>query len=135
MPGCVFHARGEEFAVDEFLAGSSLAPYRIYHRGELAERCGRVWKDSGFSVNVTDDGESLSGQCEKVISFLREFEGELIRLAHFHGVTDRRLDFGYYRRDVVVQFDYLPPRLLALAGSLGIGIELSLYPIPAAETE
>jgi hypothetical protein len=29
---------------------------------------------------------------------------------------------------VVIQFDYLPPELLRLAGSFDIGIELSLYP-------
>ena len=40
-----------------------------------------------------------------------------------------RLDFGYGRcPTAAVQCDYLPPELLALAGSLGIGIELSLYP-------
>ncbi len=52
----------------------------------------------------------------------------MLRLGCYPGVTDMRLDFGYYRRDVAAQFDYLPPDLLARAGKLGIGIELSLYP-------
>lgn len=42
------------------------------------------------------------------------------------------LDFGYYLRldgqRVLVQCDFLPSELLKLAGELGIGIELSLYP-------
>jgi len=67
--------------------------------------------------------------------FLRKHQSELSRLASFPGVDDRHLDFGYHHRDAAVQCDYLPPELLALAGSLGIGIELSLYPAPSDKTD
>jgi hypothetical protein len=39
-----------------------------------------------------------------------------------------------YAREVAAQFDYLPPELLARAGSLGISIELSLYHVSPEST-
>jgi|SRR6267142_1665995 len=127
MPGCVFHVRGEDFAVDEFLTTSSLKPYQVWHKGDVLNRKGEECDGSGFSMDVSDVDAELSGQTADAIAFLRRHETELARLAQFARATDRRLDFGYDRRTVAVQCDYLPPELLALAGGLGIGIELSLY--------
>jgi len=126
MPGCVLHVNGHDFLVDEFLAGSSLRPYSVSHKGEVGLR--GVYSASGFKVDVSNVSGDLAGQVVDAIAFLRSHQGELARLAAYPGVDDRRLDFGYDRRDVAVQCDYLPAELLALAGSLGIGIELSLYP-------
>lgn len=79
-------------------------------------------------MDVSDIDGDLSRQAGDAIFFLRRHQTEFGRLAKFPGLTDRRLDFGYDRRDVIIQCDYLPPELLTLAGELGIGIELSLYP-------
>jgi hypothetical protein len=38
-----------------------------------------------------------------------------------------RLDFACWQQDAYAQFRYFPPGLVAKAGALGIGIELSLY--------
>src|SRR4029453_13649532 len=54
------------------------------------------------------------------------------RLCTFSGVESVTLDFGISRRDVAVQCSQLPSELVRLAGSLGLNIELSLY--PAIET-
>jgi hypothetical protein len=59
----------------------------------------------------------------------------LARLAQFLGVTEIRLDFVCYRRKTFLLCDYLPPEFSSLAGSLRIGIELSLYPSPAKPTQ
>ncbi len=85
-------------------------------------------------VNVSDAAGNLTGQCRDAIAFLRSNKTELQRLKVYRGIDECWLDFGYDRRDVAVQCDYLPHELLLLAGSLGIGIELSLYP-PAADAE
>lgn len=133
MPGCVLHARGEQFAVDAFLAESSLAPYQVHRRGEPIQsvtRPGRHYEDSGFSLDASAADGDLEAECAEVLQFLRTHASELARLAQFPGVNDIRLDFGYYRRKSFCQCDYLPPELLLLAGSLRIGIELSLYPAP-----
>ena len=48
-------------------------------------------------------------------------------MCRWPGVEAVDLDFGFERRDVAVQCDRLPPALVRLAGSLGLGIELSQY--------
>jgi hypothetical protein len=125
MPGCVLHVRGEDFDADAFLAGSTLRPYRVHHRGEPS-RSGS-YPHSGFSLVVSDADGDLKAEIADAIHFLSAHEAELLRLKEFADVSDLRLDFGLYRREVVAQFDYLPPQLLALAGRCGIGIELSQY--------
>ena len=126
MPGCVLHVSGDDFRVDAFLTDSNLRPYRVHHRGDIGFRS-RRFTDSGLSLDVSSADGDLHAEVKDTIVFLSTYEAELRRLHDFPGVTDMRLDFAYYRRDVLAQFDYLPPDLLARAGKLGIGIELSLY--------
>ena len=127
MPGCILHVSGEDFQVDAFLASSNLRPYRVHHRGEIGHRS-RPLIDSGLSLDVSSaDGNSIKVQIVDAIVFLSTHTAELERLRDFPGVTSMLLDFGYYRRDVAAQIEYLPPELLLRAGTLGIGIKLSLY--------
>ncbi len=126
MPGCVLRVSGKDFAVDAFLVGSTLQPYRIHHCGEMRRRAG-AFLHSGLSVDISEADGQLAEQVSDAIRFLTQHESELHRLRNFPGVTDLRLDFGYYYRDVAAQYDYLPPEFLARAGGLNIGIELSLY--------
>jgi hypothetical protein len=62
----------------------------------------------------------------------RRNKAELLRLAGDGTVDDVRLDFPTSLRldgeKIMAQFDYLPPALIAEAGPLKVGIELSLYP-------
>ncbi len=52
-------------------------------------------------------------------------------------VDDIRLDFAVDLRidceEVMAQFDYFPPELVSLAGALGVGLELSIYPMALDE--
>src|SRR6185295_4997963 len=98
-------------------------------RGDIARRSQHL-TDSGLSLDVSSADGDFDAEIAVAIAFLSIHEAELRRLRDFPGVTDVRLDFGYYRRDVAAQCDYLPPELLARAGKLGIGIELSLYAAP-----
>ncbi len=86
-----------------------------------------MFPQSGMRLNISDADGELAEEISDAFRFLAAHKCELERLRNFSGVSDVRLDFGYYRRAVVAQFDYFPPELLALAGNLGIGIELSLY--------
>lgn len=113
--------------MDAFLADSNLKPYRVHHLGEIILRS-RRFTDNGFSLDVSSVDGDLPAQVKDAIGFLTKHQTELQRLRDYPGVDDMRLDFGYDRRDVAAQFDYLPPDLLARVGELGIGIELSLYP-------
>ncbi len=126
MLGCVLHVAGETFDVHAFLAQSSLRPCQIQRHGGVRRRNGD-YPLNVLSLNVSNADGKLSVEIVDALYFLAQHESELRRLQNFPGVTDLRLDFGYYPRDVVAQFEYFPPELLARVGSLGIGIELSLY--------
>jgi hypothetical protein len=79
--------------------------------------------------------EDLGKQIEDALEFLNQYRDELSRLADTRGLTDLRLDFGVSRKDVFVQSSYFPPELLKVAGSLGIGIEISIYGTDAPSWE
>ena len=134
---CYFRATGDRFDVDAFLASSSLVPDKVFHRGEPCQaNPERKRPFTGFAVLVAENFGRLCSQTTEVTTFLREHKLELSRLSRCPGVTDIRLDFGYDRDpEAAVQCDYLPPDLVALAGSLGIGIELSLYPRDEGEDD
>jgi len=71
---------------------------------------------------------AVKEQFRDAVEFLTHNSEEIRRLAQVPGVQDLRLDFAVSRTsDLVTQSTYLPPHLLALAGSLGVGIELSSY--------
>ena len=128
--GAYFRAIGDEFDVDAFLAGSVLDPDQVFHRGEPGSIIrSKPCEATGFAIQISRGFGRLQDHIEEVLSFLREHELELGRLSRYEGVTELSLDFGYERcPEAVIQCDYLPAELVALAGSLGVGIELSLYP-------
>jgi hypothetical protein len=128
MTTCVLRASGEAFDVDSFLAITELAVYRTWRLGETGRPRKQPNSDSGICVLVSEAEGDLSAQALDAVAFLAANVEELRRLASFTGVEGVSLDFGYLIRKVAMQCDYLPPELLARAGNLGIGIELSLYP-------
>ena len=67
------------------------------------------------------------------VEFLTESAAEVRRLVAFPGVTGVVLDFGIAWRDVVAQSDQFPAELVRLAGSYGIALELSHYPVSDGE--
>jgi hypothetical protein len=138
MPA-VLRAYGAEFDVDAFLAGCTLRVCAVKRRGEpllpASQPDGRRHEWSGVHVSASDaDFNEFSRQIEESVAFLRCNEGEIRRLCKFPGVESVTLDFGINRRDVAVQCDRLPADLIQLAGSLGLEIELSQYPIADGST-
>jgi hypothetical protein len=129
---CILRASGPLFDVDEFLRYSPFAPTKVFHKGELRSPhpSSKTAETSGSNLVVSPAGfDDLPRQIADAMEFLNQHKQELSRLATFPGVEGVTLDFGIPRREVVAQFDRFPPRLLALAGSLGVGIELSHYPL------
>ena len=131
---CVLRANGSDFLVDRFLEHSDLIPCVVYRKGEprspASKPKGKIHETSGLNIDVSEaDFDNLEGQIQDAISFLKQHKKELERLRKFPGVEGLALDFGIAKRDVIAQYDYFPPELLYLAGSLGIGIELSQYPV------
>jgi hypothetical protein len=129
---CVLRARGSTFAVDEFLAESSLQPITIYHRGEKQWSKSRPMTASGFHADVSmADFSNLQGQIADAVQFVEHYQDELARLVGFPGVDHVSVDFGIEERDVAAQSERFPPNLLRKLGSLGICLEFTLYPCQA----
>jgi hypothetical protein len=76
------------------------------------------------------DADDLKQQIRDASDFLRHNFDSLQIAMSAETVEDARLDFGYFHRPVVAQFDYLPPDFLRIAADLRIGLELSHYPAP-----
>jgi hypothetical protein len=132
MPA-VLRAYGRTFNPDAFLATSTLPVCTVKRLGEPrapgSEAKGHH-DQSGIHIAVSDaDFSEFPAQLDDAITFLSANEPELRRLYAFPGVESLSLDFGIARREVAVQCDRLPPTLVALAGSLGLAIELSQYPL------
>jgi len=138
---CVLRAAGTDFRVEEFLKTSTLVPSRTYRRGEpvLATRPeGKRSRASGIVVSISEAPWSdLPAQVADAEQFLRANREELSRLRSFPGVEDVALDFPIYQRvgqGVWMQTDSFPASLVAIAGELGLGLDLSIYP-PAGDEQ
>ena len=129
---------GDAFDPDEFLATARLPVCSKFRKGEQASSRGRLYETSGFNCVASRDTEELHEQVPDAIAFLTTHADDLRTLADINGIESKFLDFGYACRlgsnGVALQGDYLPPELLRLAGSLGIGIALSLYPASSDDT-
>lgn len=136
----VLRACGDAFDVDAFLAGCTLPVCAIHRKGEpvfpASQPDGRRHERSSVHVAASDaDFDEFPRQTAEAAEFLQaEFE-QVRRLVEWPGVEGVTLDFGVERRDVVVQCDVLPPKLVQVAGLLGLGIELSQYPVPAPDED
>jgi hypothetical protein len=130
---CVLKVKGDNFAVDEFLAGSSLEPIAIFRRGDprlpASQPEGPKLGASGFHLPASDaDFSNLQAQIADAVRFLELHQSELTRLAAFPGVESVSLDFGIEEREVAAQSERFPPILLRMAGNLGIWLVFTLYP-------
>jgi hypothetical protein len=74
----------------------------------------------------------LAGQIDDAVEFLGTFRDDLRALVAIPGVEHVWLDFPFASPASETlplwQSVFLPPNLLALAGELGVGIEVSIYP-------
>ena len=133
MPGCVLRASGDEFAPREFLNQSSFKVWNVFLLGER-RGASSVWTTSGFTAEVSSaSGDEFEKQIKDALEFLDRYRDELKRLVDMPGLTELRLDFGVNRKDVFVQSIYWPPELLRVAGSLRVGIEVSIYGVDNVE--
>ena len=133
---CVLRVSGERFDPSQFLAGSKLKPYSVFRAGEprfVSQSNGKLHEMSGFKVNVSQRSwDGLHGQVADAIAFLKKYKRSLSKLRLIRDVDDIRLDFPLDlridRKKVFTQFEYFPPELVSLAGALGCGLEMSIYP-------
>ena len=136
---CVLRVTGKQLDVDRQLASSGLTPCKVFRKGEP-----RAWRPdgklyaSGFTVDVSRGSWSnLAERVDDAVAFLMQHEAALGALRSAPGVEDMRLDFPVNlridRETVMAQFDYFSPELVSLAGALGLGLEISIYPVDLEE--
>lgn len=84
-----------------------------------------------ISLNVSEeDWDNLPGQVRDAIAFLTKWEREIVNLLVTHEVSSAYLDFPLYSRlgdNIANQNDHLPKELIAVAGRIGLGLELATY--------
>lgn len=96
------------------LACVSLKPYRI------EKDCAH------FSVSECEF-DDFAGQLRDALAFIIANASDITLLMHSAEAAGV-LDFAVEIRDDGFQFRAFPPSLVRLAGGLGLGLELSLYP-------
>jgi hypothetical protein len=135
---CVLRVSSGHDSLSAFLAAERLPYYESCDKSDpqpYGRHKGKPFGHAGFKSAVSDKKWSdLPGQIRDVLRFLRRHRNALAALRTKYKVTDMRLDFPNQLRigtRVAAQFDYFPPELILLAGKLGIGIQMSLYPISA----
>lgn len=136
---CIFHVSSKDHSFKEFLEQHPDLPvYQQHERGDVLKIS--VDKspvdDYGFSCEVSDrEWHDVEGQIVDMISFLEVYSPHLSILHENYELEDWHFDLPYecaLNNNQFVQTNFLPSKLLQLAGKLEIGIELSLY-WPAAE--
>jgi hypothetical protein len=129
----VLRAYGSDFDVDALLAGCTLPVSAVKRRGQPLHPTrqtdgGRRHVRSGVHVTASDAAFSdFPRQIVEVTAFLLLKAEQVRRICGWPGVESVTLDFGIERRDVAVQCDLLPSELIRLAGTFGLGIEISQY--------
>jgi hypothetical protein len=133
---CVLRVTGKHLDVEAILENSGLTPHKVFRAGEprmASKPDGKRSEFSGCNVDVSSASwDSSRGQVDDAIAFLKEHRELLSKWRSTPGVEDMRLDFPLDlridRTTIVAQFDYFPPALISLAGALGLGLEVSIYP-------
>jgi hypothetical protein len=125
----ILRISGEALDIDVLLSQYSLPAYRIWKKGEARTLKGKLHRDSGACFLASDaDFDDFSRQVADATKFLEVHASSIAKMISFPGVQNADLDFGVsiYEGNVT-QFSYLPPKLIQLAASAGIGLEVSHY--------
>jgi len=113
MAGCMLQASGKGFRAADFIAKHPITGARD--------------KGSLLVVMVSDkDGADLPGQIADAIFFLSTNSEALRALVEEFGCT-ASLNFGVWQKGNLSQTVSFPASLIATAGALRIGIDVSLY--------
>jgi hypothetical protein len=113
MAGCMLRASGKGFSAAAFIAKHPMKVLRS--KGGLL-----------VALVSEKDGADLPGQIADAIFFLSSNAEALRSLINEFGCT-ASLDFGVWRKDALSQSVSFPASLVATAGRLGIGVDVSLY--------
>lgn len=127
---CVLRISGESLDVDAMLSGIDLLPDRVWRKGESRTRNGTTTHNcSGASFITSDaDFDDLKLKIDETIELLELHGASIAKMVGFTGVEFATLDFAVsFYESSASKFTSLPPKLIKLAASAGLGIEISVY--------
>lgn len=129
---CILRVAGKDLNLKALL-GINIVPDSTWEKGEPrspSKPDGKKNSDSGANYVVSEaDFDEFELQKNDAITFLMDNKNQIQEIMKLPGNDGAVLDFAINRRDVFVQYDNFPPKLIRLAGNLNLGIELSQYPI------
>jgi hypothetical protein len=126
---CILRISGETLDIDSLLSQCPLAADRSWKKGEPRSLNGKLNSDSGANFIASEvDFDEFERQVTEATEFLKLHTAHIAQIVAFPGVQNAVLDFGVSLKErYVAQYSYLPPKLIQLAASAGIGIEISHY--------
>ena len=132
---CILRIIGAKFDVDTFVAKSKVRPYKVFYKGEpriKGKPHGAKQMHSGLAIQVgKSDMANFRGQVQDAIRFLTRNREKLRYISQTKGIQHAILDFGIDRKvdsnRHLIETNFLPNRLLQLAGEMGLGIEFTFY--------
>ena len=127
MSACVFVASGSSFDVNGYLRTGPFKAASVFRRGDIPRKETVARPDSGFVVLVCEG--PLGKQVESALSFLARHERDLQAMRRW-GVDDVLFDFGVERTWELQESQYLPPKLIARMGHLGLGLSFTTVQLP-----
>ena len=137
---CMLRVGGTDLDVDALLSECEISPVSMSRKGEprfpASQPTGPVHMSSAANFDVSGaDFSELQIQVNDALVFLRLHESFVRRLRSFPGVEDLCLDFGSNIRPPGWCSFSFPPELLLAAGSMGVSLVLSVYPMSDDEGE
>lgn len=126
---CVLRISGESLDVDAMLSGIDLQPNRVWRKGEPGVLKGKFHSRSGANFIISDaDFDNVDIKIEQTTQFLELHSSAISKMVNHSGVDSAYIDFAVsIYESSAAQFTSLPPKLIKLAASAGLGIEISVY--------
>ncbi len=127
---CVLSIIGEDFDPDEFVKRSGVVPYKIVYKGNRRHGLPHapIMQYSFVSLIASDaEMDDVKTQIEETINYLKAEFSKLQHIKDTLGVQDANLHFGANYEYKFCNSFYFPTELIALAASLGLSIETSVY--------
>lgn len=120
---------GQSLDIDELLSLYPVSFDRVWRKGEPRVLKGQFHDDSGANFLASDaDLDEFDRQVLEVTEYLEKNALVIAKMVAFPGVDNAILDFGVaLHQGRVSQFSFLPPRLVQVSASVGIGLEISHY--------
>lgn len=131
---------GPDADCDELLRLSPVEPCTVWRRGEpkfpASQANSEKLTSSGINLVASEAGfDEFETQLDESIEFLDRYFAELESLTSLASVDTAVIHFGLQWYDTFAQTDFIPAKLVTLAGRLGLDIALSHYPISEDDDE